>query len=426
MRTSSVVLSWLLAAAVLSSCNVTEDEVRSYSRYSNGKSKLFVVMTEPEYSTKLKRVAALELFGMRALAELEEGLKSMPQQGKPEVVSAIVETAEKALQSANQQKQITAKDALYLTLPYLSGDKKTEVEDLLIRWTTEKFTLRFKFGRFDTGKILTKIGARAVPHMLALIRSGKDTVRASRILKALEAPQAVEQATQMVIDSLEKNIMENSEPKILALGTLGGPKALDYLNKLAANNKTAGAWDRLKAMDELLKLADKSSLETARSIVSDSSAQFDLRRKALELLGKVGGPEALSAVLKALSDPDLRDKAWDLALRFGGTQALDQMLSKYVKPDWKLDKNEINDLVSSIAKLGKSSQPALLSSLKKCKKNVPACIISVRALGEFGSRDSIPKLQAHIEDDIPLDQFGFPGTTIGVQATTAINKISKR
>ena len=40
-------------------CTVTEDEVRSYSRYSNGRAKLFAVLIGAEFDVKLRTVAAI-------------------------------------------------------------------------------------------------------------------------------------------------------------------------------------------------------------------------------------------------------------------------------------------------------------------------------------------------------------------------------
>jgi len=404
-------------------CTVDEADVRSYSRRSNGRAKLFAVLTDPQYALELRSVAAQELIGINALTDLEEGLKTMPEGDRPGVVEAVVAAQKKELSGANQQKQIRAKDVLYLVLPYLSGGAKEEVENLLIRWTTEKFSLRFRFGKFGTEKILDRIGEKAVPHVLALLRAGKDTVHVARILKGLDNPEAVASAADALIESLETKVMENSEPKILALGELGGAKSLAYLNTLAANNKTAGAWDRLKAMDELLKLSDKSSQETAVSIVSDRDAQFDLRRKALDLLGRVGDRDALPALFVAVGDADLRGPAWELTLRFGGADALRRLLTKEVKADWKMDKAGIDTLVRAMAKLGPSAEPALVAGLK-VRKNLPARLISIRGLAQQGTRDAISALQDLMDDDTTLGEMGT--SSVGIEATTAINKISRR
>ena len=88
-----------------------------------------------------------------------------------------------------------------------------------------------------------------------------------------------------------------------ALGKLGGPEEIDYLQELYADDERSESV-RAEALTALGRLESGASIPFLQEILQDQGAPRSFRWRACQALGEIGSPEALPAIEKAMNDGD--------------------------------------------------------------------------------------------------------------------------
>jgi len=143
------------------------------------------------------------------------------------------------------------------------------------------------------------------------------------------------------------------------------------------------------------KLGDKKSAPRLMELVSDSD--IVVRRNAISALGYLGATEAAPEIIKSLDAKDRllrRNAAWAVG-RMGeaGKPAVPKLIKMFS------DKKQPRDVRQACANsLGALKDPSAAIPLTKVldPNEYDLAVVAVRALGDIGSKDAVPKLSSFL------------------------------
>lgn len=141
------------------------------------------------------------------------------------------------------------------------------------------------------------------------------------------------QCVQVLTPLLKNSDDTVKESAADALGKVGNKMAIPYLLPLL--KETADV--RKAAIAGIALIANKAGEAPLIEAVNDPTVDHDVREQAAVGLGKIGTPEAIAALVKALSDYDLKiqESATD-ALAVAGKPAIPTLLGLLKSPDTNL------------------------------------------------------------------------------------------
>lgn len=245
--------------------------------------------------------------------------------------------------------------------------------------------------RFYAAEALTGIGERAVPSLVEVFRSPResDRDRAARVLWRIGAP-AVDPLTAVLQDRSSTPEMRSASAR--TLGMIGDKRSIKGLalvlkdERYFVRQQAAWALGRMgePAVDLLVEMAGLSTPAT--------------REAAIEALGSISSRRALDRVVEALSDsnPNVRSAAVRALGESSNERAVPHLMT--------LLRDESSALraqaATSLARLGHVALPSLVPALKDSRPSVRQ--LAAAALGDIGSKDAV----APLIDLISTDQSG--------------------
>ena len=256
--------------------------------------------------------------------------------------------------SATTRAQREAKDALFALRDDAAPADKDAADQALIEWTTADLAGRMSAGGNSSEKILTAIGPKAAPSLVALLIPGSQQLwPAASLLGRIGDPDTRARAADGIIQKLRAAGPRGLDDQSLqALGLVGGPRATAFLVDTAEH-----APDEDKRQKALFALAqgnisagDSAAQAAALRLAADKKAPGKVREAGFQLAEKIG-PTAVNDLVKLMHDPDetVRWRAVEAALNAGKDKAVVPVLEalnpsgKYKKED--LDSYVVHDLV---------------------------------------------------------------------------------
>jgi HEAT repeat protein len=221
----------------------------------------------------------------------------------------------------------------------------------------------------------------------------------------------------------DKDKAPGPEAFLKALGTLGGPSAVKFLEAKATGADKDAALLATRALGER---RDPAVLAFALKVAADSKADRALRDEMFGVVEGIGGLEAEKGLLGIISsdkDEIVRYRAFESVLAARKADGIQPALEAFpASASYK--KVDVDDLlVKLIEKLGEPARPALLKTL--ASPVALARMTAAMALEQIGRAPDAPALEKLAGDSAPVK--GFPaGDTVGKQATHAADAVRKR
>jgi len=326
------------------------------------------------------------------------------------------------------EKSLAYRDALFsLRLVAAPDDQKRIDAALLPALEAELQAGKVRQGEHSLDKMLTAIGADASA-MLVRVLAGPDLpfTQAAELLGKLGDESARDKgASALVARAPTIKAKEKDHPELLykALGALGGPAAVKYLEGVVTSGKQE---DALLATRALGERRDPAVLPFALKIASDPKADKAVRDEIFGVIGGIGGLEAEKGLLGIISSDKeeiVRYRAFEVEIDARKADGIIPALEAFpASASYK--KVDVDDLlVKLIEKIGQPARSALVQALGS---HAPlARMTAVMALAQIGGAADAPALQKLAADSSPLK--GFPaGDTVGKEATAAAEIVKKK
>jgi HEAT repeat protein len=420
-RRTALLLGLLACAA----CDPTPENIARWKETEKGPGKLREVVKKSSLQPGLRgqAFAALVEIGMAqdALADLASAPEGERQQVAREAAPRLIEVI-KGSDVATTRAQREAKDALFLLRDHAAPEDRARTDDALIAWTTADLIGRQAQGGQSSDKILTTIGARAVPRLVELCgQSGPNQLAAAALVARIGDDAAKARASEVLVEAARraaKDTRDVPDQMLRALGQVGGARATAFLIDQAEHGTDRVRQRALLALGQGASLArDSAALAAAMRIAGDAKAPGELREAAFQVAEKVG-PAAVPELLKLMHDANekVRWRSVEAALHAGGEKAVVPVLEQldasksYTKDD--LDSFVVHDLKL----IGAPALPALKGEL--ASKNWVARVVAVRAIANIGRKADAAALDPLLADATKLR--GFSGNaTLGQEAKAA-------
>jgi HEAT repeat protein len=415
-----------LAGAWLAACgDVTPDKIARWKETERGPGKLrdAVKSSSVQPALRAQALVALVEIGMSgdAIADLEKLPDADKQPVVHEAVPRLAQLAGGANADSTTRAQREAKDSLFLLRPSAAPADRDALDDALIAWTTADLNGRMSLGGQSSDKILSAIGARATPRLVALLSTeGANQQQAAAILAKIGDPPTRARAVDALVESAKKiqqRTRDVPDGLLQSIGLLGGPHAAAFLIDTAEHASESLRQRALFALAQGGTALDASALSAAERIASDKKAPGKVREAAFQLAEKVGAT-SVPMLLKLMNDPDevVRWRAVEAALAAGKDKAIAPVLEA-LAPTRTYKKEDIDSyVVHDLALVGPGAVGPLKDELKS--KSWVARVCAVRGLAAVGKADDAPAVAAIVGDGTKLK--GFSGNaTVGSEAKAA-------
>jgi HEAT repeat protein len=217
---------------------------------------------------------------------------------------------------------------------------------------------------------------------------------------------------------------KNEEEAILkALGAVGGPSAVKYLEeKVTSPNKDEAAL----AVRALQERRDPAVLPFAVKVASDPKGDKIVRDEMFGVIESIGGLEAQRGLLGIISSDKeeiVRYRAFESAVTAGKAEAIQPALEAFPAAV-AYKKVDVDDLlVKLIEKLGQPARPALVKTLGS--SSPLARMTALMSLEQIGKAPDAPAIEKLSGDSTSVK--GFPaGETVGKTAVRVAEVVKKK
>src|SRR5581483_3794255 len=174
-------------ASLVACGDVTPEKIARWKETERGPGKLRDAVKSSSLSPSLRAQALVALVELGMSADAIAELETRPSVDRAPVVH---EAAPRLGQLAGTGADVTttrvqreAKDAMFLLRADAAPADRDALDDLLIAWTCADLNGRMSLGGQSSDKILTAIGARATPRLIALLSTeGPNQQQAAAIL----------------------------------------------------------------------------------------------------------------------------------------------------------------------------------------------------------------------------------------------------
>ncbi|HZS41128.1 MAG TPA: HEAT repeat domain-containing protein [Polyangia bacterium] len=412
-------------ASLVACGDVTPEKIARWKETERGPGKLRDAVKSSSLSPSLRAQALVALVELGMSADAIAELETRPSVDRAPVVH---EAAPRLGQLAGTGADVTttrvqreAKDAMFLLRADAAPADRDALDDLLIAWTCADLNGRMSLGGQSSDKILTAIGARATPRLIALLSTeGPNQQQAAAILAKIGDAPTRARAVDALVESakkLQQRTRDVPDGLLQSIGVLGGPHATAYLVEVAERGSESLRERALFALAQGGAGLDSSALAAAERIAGDKKAPGKVREAAFQVAEKIGA-SAVPAMVRLMNDADetVRWRAVEAALAAGKDKAVAPVLEAlsqsrpYKKED--LDSYVVHDL----GLIGAGALEPLKGELKS--KSWVARIVAVRGIAAVGKAEDAPAVAALESDGTKLK--GFAGSaTIGSEAKAA-------
>ncbi|HLK88387.1 MAG TPA: HEAT repeat domain-containing protein [Polyangia bacterium] len=424
---------WALAVGALSlalacSNRVTSENIALWKTTQKGPDKLHDALADRSVSPKLRAEAAVALVDLGRSGEVDTILAAATADERADIAKTLEPAYEAAMKDPSPEKALAYRDALFSLRQVASAEDQKRIDvALLPALESQLLAGKVRQGEHSIEKMLTAIGPDASA-MLVRVLAAPDQpyTQAAELLGKLGDEAARDKGAAALIARAPKiKASEKDHPDLFykALGTLGGPTAVKYLEAEASSGKGE---ESLRATRALTERRDPAVLPFALKIAGDPKADKALRDEMFGVVEGIGGLEAqkgLVAIISSDKEEIVRYRAFESVLAAQKAEGIVPGLEAFpASASYK--KVDVDDLlVKLIEKIGQPARPALVQALGS---RVPlARMTAVMALAQIGKAPDAPALQKLASDSAPVK--GFPaGDTVGKEAAQAAEIVKKR
>jgi len=417
----------LLALCAACSTRVTSENIAAWKTSQKGPERLHDALADHSVAPKLRAEAAVAMVDMGQGEEVDQILTNAPADDRAEVAKALEPQYEVAMKDPSPDKALAYRDALFSLRGLVPADDQKRIDEALLgSLEAEMKTGKLRQGRHSLDKMLTAIGS-ASGAMLVRVLASPDLpyLPAAEMLGKVGDEGARDKGAAALVARAPQIKAAESSPEKLdrALGMLGGPTAVRYLQHEATANKGEAA---LVATRALRERRDPSVLPFALKIAADPKADRALRDEMFEVVADIGGLEAEKGLLGIISSDKeeiVRYRAFEAVLTARKAEGIVPALEAFpASATYK--RVDVDDLlVKLIEKLGQPARPALVQALAS---RVPlARVTAAMTLAQIGRPEDAAALDKLAGDSATIK--GFPaGDTVGKEASAAAQAVKKR
>ncbi len=370
--------------ALSAGCKVGAEDIDYWKGTVKGPGKITAVMLADKYPMDLRTQAALALVQMDrtdrdGTADLQQALSRMDEATRTEVVAGMVPGLEKQMNEVDPKieggapspRQIRAKDAAFLLIPYGSPEIKAKLTQDVIGWYAQDFNGRSLSGAYSAEQVVRALGSpaakvlvvglkarlpqQALVKMAQLIGQVADPAtkkEAAERLVAIEQEMESQEFVGWIAQTIQeqqkgkqidpaklKNAAEMNRDNFINEGAIPAMKWLadeepvkKRLLALASTpNKNDPETRRVRALAALEGKLDKGDLQQVLALALDNNNPKTVRDYAFDRVGDIKSPEALPALWPLVSgseDQKLRWRAGEMVLAIGGPGVVDEFFSR--------------------------------------------------------------------------------------------------
>lgn len=201
---------------------------------------------------------------------------------------------------------------------------------------------------------------------------------------------------------------------VLAGGTSGNGAWAESFDALQSVLGSPDPSLRTGAMEKIARIGGGDAVKALISVLNDQEEDWRIRIRAMRLLGEIGDPHAEDALMGALNEycPAMK---WNAAAALGQFSKSPRVVNALI--DALEDRNLYvrERAAQALGEIGNpKAVPFLLTVLQE--KSFALRLAAVRALGRLGSPEALPSLQQVAEND--------PESFIREAAVAALRKIA--
>jgi HEAT repeat protein len=379
-------------------------EVRKKSAEALGKIKdvkaipaLISSLNDRDHDVRFGAARALQKIGKPATGSLVAALKNR---------ESIVRKGAATTLSEIGWNPLNTEETITLLLAKQSWDEMASIGAEAVHPLVESLGDKDGDVRKGAAGALEKIGNPATGPLVTVLESSNSLVRkeAADILNKLGwGPSNMKERVLLLIANQEWNaIVKTGTPAISALTVTLKDKdsrirknTAETLEKIGWHPSEDEKGSFLLAKQNLDALAKMGRSGTDLLIIALHDNDDDIRKKALQALGKSGDPRGVPAIADALKDenPEIRFESAAALKRIGNEGAVKPLINALEDESTKVREEATEALVA----IGSPSVEPLITALAEGRKNSRLC--TARALGTLGDARSIAPLIAALKDE---------------------------
>ncbi|HWJ55105.1 MAG TPA: hypothetical protein VNR90_02790 [Vicinamibacterales bacterium] len=420
----------LLAAVFLAplGCNKpTSDSIQLWKTTEKGPEKLHEALASHSVPANLRAEAAIAMVDIGRGEEVDTLIAGLPADDRAEIAKTLIPGYETAMtaQGPGGQRTLEYRDALFSLRQFVPNEDKKRIDGILLPALENDFKAgKLRQGRHSLEKMLTAIGPESYAMLIGVLGLDVPFGPTADLLARIGDDASRDKGAQALIARAPK-IKADKRPDLFykALGTLGGPSAVKYLQeKVTSGDKE----DALMATRALGEHRDPAVLPFALKVAADPRADKTIRDEMFGVVEGIGGLEAekgLVGIISSDKDEIVRYRAFESVLGARKAEGIQPGLEAFpASATYK--KVDVDDLlVKLIEKQGAAARPALVKTLGS--RAPLARMTAAMALEQMGHAPDAPALEKIAGDSTPVK--GFPaGETVGKQAARAAESAKKR
>jgi HEAT repeat protein len=283
-------------------------------------------------------------------------------------------------------------------------------------------------GRHSLEKMLTAIGNDSSAMLVRVLGMDVPYGQVADLLARVGDEGARDKGAAALIARAAKIKASDKQPDMFykAVGTLGGPTAVKFLEEKVTSLDKADKDDALLATRALAARRDPAVLPFALKIAADQKADKTLRDEMFGVVEGIGGLESekgLIGIISSDKDEIVRYRAFESILAARKADGIQPALEAF-PASAAYKKVDVDDLlVKLIEKQGPAARPALVKTL--ASRAPLARMTAAMALEQIGRAPDAAALEKLVADTAPVKGFP-PGETVGKQAAHAAETVKKR
>jgi hypothetical protein len=414
---------------VLGGCSKpTSDSIQQWKTTEKGPERLHDALADHGVPPKLRAEAAIAMVDINRAEEVDTVIAGLPVDDRAEIAKTLIPGYQAAMTAAGPtgERALAYRDALFSLRQSVPADDQRRIDAIILPAIENELKAgKLRQGRHSLEKMLTAIGSDSSAMLVGVLGTDVPFHQAADLLAKIGDEGARDKGAAALIARVPALKKTEKRPDLVykAIGTLGGPSALKFLQeKVTGSDKE----DALMATRALGERRDPAVLAFALKVASDPKADKALRDEMFGVIEGIGGLDAekgLASIISSDKDEIVRYRAFESILAARKADGIQPGLEAF-PASAAYKKVDVDDLlVKLIEKQGAAARPALVKTLGS--RAPLARMTAVMALEQVGRAPDAPALEKLAGDTAPVK--GFPaGETVGKQAARAADIVKKR
>jgi HEAT repeat protein len=415
-------------AALAGACNKpTSDNIQIWKTTEKGPERLKDALADRGVAPRLRAEAAVALVDIGQAEAVDAIFATLSVDDRAEITKSLAPMYEVAMKDPSPDKALSYRDALYSLRQYATPDDQKRIDGALLPVLEADLRAgKLRQGRHSVDKMLTAIGAESGAMLVrVLAEPASDYPQAAELLGKVGDETARDKGGAALLARTPKGrLPEKQQAQLMrALGVLGGPTAIKYLEERALGPHREDAANAVRALQER---RDPAVLPFALKVAADPHADKLIRDEMFGVVENIGGLEAQRGLLGIISSDKeeiVRYRAFESVLAASKVDGIVPALEAF-PATVAYKKVDVDDLlVKLIEKLGQPARPALVKALDS--RSPLARMTAVMALEQMGRAADAPALEKIAGDSTSVKGFP-PGNTIGKEAARVAEAVKKK